>query len=89
MSKPANARQRRRMGIVASLGCVICKGPAIIHHCGTHMGGGRNHDKIIPLCQRHHQYGGEGISIHDGKKAWEKIHGTEEQLLILINHLVE
>ncbi len=89
MSKPATAAQRRRMGLVAELGCVICKSPAIIHHVGTHMGGGRNHDKIIPLCPRHHQYGGEGVSIHDNKTAWERVHGKEADLLNLVNLLVE
>jgi len=75
------------MGKVAELGCVVCRNLnlgeslATIHHCGTHMGGGRDHMKTIPLCREHH-LGSEGI---DGKviskREWESKYGTEEQLM--------
>lgn len=80
-NKQATPAQKRRMDRVAALGCLICQSPAIIHHTGTHLGGGRDHDYVIPLCPRHHQYGGDGVSIHDNRASWQKIHGTEEELL--------
>lgn len=73
--------QKKRMSRIASLGCLICKAPANIHHCDCYMGGGRDHDKVIPLCHVHHQNGGYGIALHAGKKAWEAIHGTEQELM--------
>lgn len=88
MSKPATAAQRRRMGLVAALGCVICKSPAIIHHV-KRFGGNRDHNAIIPLCPKHHLGHGEGISIHDGRESWEKEHGQELEYLDLINLLVD
>lgn len=81
MSKAATKSERAHMDRVAALGCVVCKSPATIHHCGTYMGGGRDHSKVLPLCWMHHQ-GPEGI---DGKRMskreWEKKYGTEEQLM--------
>lgn len=81
MAKQATAAQRRRMGLIAELGCVISGEPAELHHCFTRMGGGRNHDHVIPLAPRHHRTGGYGVAIHAGKKAFERIYGTEAELL--------
>ena len=89
MSKPATKAQKQRMAKVAELGCVICKGPAAIHHCGTHMGGGRDHDKIIPLCGAHHQTGGYGVALHAGKARWEELHGTEDELMRKVEEMLE
>jgi len=88
MSKPATAAQKRRMGVIAELGCIICGSPACIHHTGTHLGGGRDHDKVIPLCPRHHQYHGDGISFHDNKTIWQEIHGTEQELLEKVKRML-
>ncbi len=69
------------MGKVAALGCIVCGAEATIHHCGTYMGGGRNHKRVIPLCHYHHQ-GEEGIDgKRMGKRVWEEKYGTEESLL--------
>lgn len=79
--KPATKAERDHMGRVASLGCIICGAPATVHHCGTYMGGGRNHMKTIPLCWRHH-LGPEGIDGKQmAKRKWEELYGTEEQLM--------
>jgi len=88
MSKQATAKQKRWFDKVAGLGCLICRSPAIIHHIETYMGGGRDHDKVIPLCPRHHQYGGEGVSLHDNKTIWQSIYGTEQELLTKVNGLL-
>lgn len=81
MAKAATAAEKRNFSRVADLGCIICGGIANIHHCHTHMGGGRDHSKVIPLCVLHHTGGGEGVAFHANKTAWERIHGTEAQLM--------
>lgn len=91
MAKPsASKAEKEHMDAVAQLGCIVhlCGGPATIHHCGTHMGGGRCHFCVLPLCHYHHQ-GPEGI---DGKviskPQWETRFGTEEELLEVIAKLL-
>ncbi len=82
----STAAEKRHMAKVAEMGCVIHYGaPAEIHHCGTHMGGGRDHMKVIPLCPRCHRGHGYGISLHDGKKKWEELNGTEEYWLEIVS----
>lgn len=66
------------------MSCIVhgCTAPSTIHHCGTYMGGGKDHMNILPLCEKHHLFGSDAI---DGKiiskRAWEKRFGTEEELL--------
>lgn len=81
--KPPTVEEKKWMSRVAGLGCVVmgCGVSATIHHCGTYMGGGRDHMRVIPLCWEHH-LGTEGI---DGKRMskrqWEEKYSTEEELL--------
>lgn len=86
--KPATADEKRHMDRVASLGCIIenCRAPVTIHHCGTYMGGGRNHLKVLPLCWEHHlgKMGIDGKQI--SKTAWQAKFGTEEALLKLVDY---
>ena len=75
------ASEKKHMSRVAALGCIICGRAATIHHCGTYMGGGRNHLRVIGLCWEHH-LGPMGIDGKKmGKRKWEEIFGTEEDLL--------
>ena len=79
--KAATKAEKLHMDRVAALGCIICSMPATIHHCGTYMGGGRDHMKTIGLCWEHH-LGKEGIDGKQmGKRKWESKYGTEESLL--------
>jgi hypothetical protein len=67
---------------VASLGCIVCRSPAEVHHLtGAGMGLKAPHYKTIPLCHIHHRTGGLGIAIHAGTKTWEKEFGEQEMLL--------
>jgi hypothetical protein len=74
---------------VADLGCLICGGHAVIHHCETYMGGGRDDNKIIPLCHAHHTTGGYGVAFHAGKAEWQKIYGTEKYFLNRVEELLK
>jgi len=87
-SKKKTKAERDHLDKVSRLGCLICNQPANIHHCGTYMGGGRDDMKVIPLCHWHHQNGGYGIALHAGKNEWQRIHGTEEDLLIKTNKML-
>ena len=77
--------ERKWMQQVADYGCIACQidgvvKPAEIHHIRKHTGMGLRppHTKILPLCSVHHRTG--KISVHLGKKAFEKKYGTEEYL---------
>ena len=85
MNKPT-AAERRHMARVAELPCVACGDIGVhVHHIGTYMGGGRDNMRVIPLCPFCHT---GAFSIHNTKKAFEKIYGTQEQLLEKIEHLL-
>jgi hypothetical protein len=85
----STAAEKRYMAKVAALGCVACRNmgimdcPACIHHVRTGQGAGQRAPDglVIPLCNQHHQTGGHGVAIHEGKEAFERIHGSELALL--------
>ena len=91
--KRPNKAEREYMTKVAAYGCIACEKdglvrPAEIHHIRKHTGLGlRDHDKILPLCPKHHRYG--KISIHLGKKAFIEKYGTEEQLAKQVRERIE
>jgi hypothetical protein len=82
------------MDAVADLGCIVCRreglgySPAIIHHTYDGRKGGRDHRLVIPLCPRHHATD-YPTGLHHGKEPWERIHGTEAQLLEEVRGLLE
>lgn len=88
MSKPT-ASESRYMDAVARLGCVVCRNlgygdsPAAIHHIREGQGTSQrapNH-LIIPLCGNHHQNGGKGVAIHADQRHFERLYGSELDLL--------
>ena len=80
--KAATKDQKKRFAALVELGCIICSNQAEIHHCGTHIGGGRDHDKVIPLCPEHHRsYDPNHVSIHGARKRFVNLYGTEEHLI--------
>lgn len=81
------AAERRHMERVRALGCLICHRPAAIHHVRRH-GEPRDHLRVLPLCPTHHQHGGHGVAIHAGREEWERVYGTEEELLDLVDELL-
>ena len=82
MSKPTTA-QRRRWNKIVEYGCIICSGPAQIHHIRHGQGmGQRDHDKVIPLCHFHH------TARHLGPEEFIFEYGPEETLLLKIKELL-
>lgn len=67
MKKP-DAFEKRHMGRVAELGCILCRHlgygetPANVHHIreGAGMGQRSPHYLTVPLCREHHQ-GDSGV----------------------------
>jgi hypothetical protein len=82
---------------VASLGCVVCILEESIHTpCEVHHLKGDNKARsvrednrhVIGLCIAHHRTGGQGVAYHAGPRTWEKIHGTQADLLAVTIKLV-
>lgn len=68
------------------MGCILCGGPASVHHCETGGGGRKDHDKVLPLCHTHHQ-GEQGIHKLS-RPVWEDIYGKEQELMDKLKRLV-
>ena len=81
------------MSKVADLGCIVCinefnlNSPAAIHHINGRTKEGC-HFEILPLCPNHHQHGGYGVALHAGRAEWERLYGTQENLLKLVRGLI-
>ena len=82
---------QKYLDLVASLGCIICKRPAEIHHIRAGMGIAQrnNNRRVLPLCPDHHRNGGHGVAIHAGRASWENKFGTEHMLWDRLNGLIE
>ena len=76
MSNLSTAKEKRYMGRVAELGCLICKQPAHVHHIREERI--KNHYLTIPLCPEHHI---GAFSIHMDKRQFQNIYGSELFLL--------
>ena len=83
------SKSKDYLGVVASLGCVVCRNlgygatPAHVHHIRAEQGiSQRASDFLtIPLCPDHHTQGGECVAFHANKNAFERLYGSEMQLL--------
>lgn len=74
--------EKEHIGRVASLGCLICRRPAEVHHLtGAGMGKRASHFDTIPLCPYHHRQGPHGEAVHNGTKTFEAKYGTQEEML--------
>lgn len=69
------------------VGCIACRKDGVInnyvsiHHCEGRTKKGA-HMLVLPLCDRHHQTGGEDApSIHPWKARFEAKYGTQEELM--------
>lgn len=83
--KAATKDERHYMGLVANLGCALCRrhysvfSPAEVHHARTGVGAGQrsSHYDTIPLCPVHHRLGNESLHVM-GRKAFEARHQVSE-----------
>lgn len=83
--KAANADEKRYMGRVVALGCIICRkfrfvfSPCEVHHARTGTGAGQrsSHYMTMGLCPHDHRSSNEALHVM-GRKAWEKKWGVTE-----------
>ena len=84
----AIAVQNHKHSVIA-FGCVVCRRlghgyvAAVPHHMRHGVGTSQRNDDwhMFGLCPRHHTDGGHGFAIHAGQETWEKLYGTETELL--------
>lgn len=87
-------KHQKYLSKISELGCIVCRkwfgvySSAEIHHLRTDAGIGQRGEKVIPLCPKHHRTGGYGIAFHAGKRRFEELYGTEEELWKLVQNLL-
>lgn len=94
----ATAEETRRINrMKAEIGCVCCllRTGVQNYHAEVHhivQGNKRlGHWYTLPLCRSHHRIRGVGgifTSIADGSKAFKRIHGTELDLWLKVQHML-
>lgn len=80
---------RNYLNSLSDLGCIVClltgKGytrPEIHHpRKGQGMAQRAPDSQAIPLCPSRHRNGGYGVALHAGQGEFERIYGTELELL--------
>jgi Recombination enhancement, RecA-dependent nuclease len=95
----ATAYEARRINrMKAEIGCICCllrTGVQNYHVEVHHIVRGNKrlgHWYTLPLCRSHHRIRGVGgifTSVADGSKAFNKIHGTQLDLWIKVQHMLE
>lgn len=84
--KPPTKADREHFDRIAAMGCLVCGGPASIHHVTASIHGGRltrRHDRVVPLCPMHHQavhdpYANRPVSVERlGHRGFWKRHGID------------
>ena len=92
--KVATKAEKERLAQIGSMPCYACfqdgrEVDAEVHHIRKHTGMGLRppHSDTIPLCHSHHRTG--KISVHLGKKEFEKRYGTEQEILKKINREIK
>lgn len=88
--------EKEHLDRVARIGCIVClqhhgvHTPAQIHHLlgikYRATGKKASNFHVLPLCHAHHQ-GEFGVHRH-GLRAWERMFGTQEELLQSTNILI-
>ena len=95
MSNPT-ASEKKYWDLLANIvGCCACRLDGHInHHVSIHHTDGRtkpgSHMKVLPLCDRHHQTGGEQApAIHPWSARFYEKYGTQELLIELCNKILK
>lgn len=95
MSNPTRAEKLYWSRIASVVGCIACRMDGNINmYVSIHHIDGRTkkgaHMRVLPLCARHHQTGGEDApSVHPWKSRFEEKYGTQEFLLDAVNQMIE
>ena len=92
--KRPNKIERERLKIISEMPCYACfiDGKEVsseVHHIRKHTGMGLrpSHFDTIPLCSGCHRT--NKISVHLGKREFERRYGTEQEILEKVNREIE
>lgn len=77
--KPRLAKQPAHKNRVAGLGCVVCRGPAVVHHVRERGHGleARDDRYVVPLCSLHHNMGNDSIHLLGSNAKFLEVHGID------------
>lgn len=98
MPRATAAEAHRINRMKGEIGCICCllRTGVQNYHVEVHhiVQGNRRlgHWWTLPLCRAHHRIRGVGgifTSIADGSKAFKKVHGTELDLWLKVQHMLE
>ena len=92
--KRPNKVERERLKTISEMPCYACfiDGKEVsseVHHIRKHTGMGLrpSHFDTIPLCSGCHRT--NKISVHLGKREFERRYGTEQEILEKVNREIE
>lgn len=89
-----SAAAKRWVDRVVAKGCIVCRNlgdgptPGVYHHLRVTAGAGQKNGPCIGicLCPQHHTDGGPGVAYHAAPKTFERMYGSE---LDLLNQTIE
>ena len=94
MKKSKTKAEKERLQTIAEMPCYACfqEGKEVsseVHHIRKHTGMGLrpSHFDTIPLCSGCHRT--NKISVHLGKREFERRYGTEQEILKKVNREIE
>ena len=81
-AKPPTKAQRKRWEALRAHGCMVCGAwAAEIHHLFTGGGGRKDHDKVAPLCNRHHNGDEHKEGLHQiSRRVFAKRFMSEQEM---------
>jgi len=85
--KPINGTSacKAHMGRVAGLSCLVCGAYAVEVH---HEGKPRNDMNVLPLCPAHHRREYGPGAYHYSRRAFNEMHGSDDDLLARVAALL-
>jgi len=74
--KPRLAKQKAHLNRVAAVGCLVCNGPAEIHHVRTGLQA-KDDRRVVPLCAGHHRHNADSFHQLGSADLFHKVHGID------------
>jgi len=74
--KPRLAKQPAHLARVAGMGCLVCKGPAEVHHVRTGLQP-RDDRRVVGLCAGHHRLNADSFHQLGNSALFFETHGID------------
>jgi hypothetical protein len=89
-------KDKKHLALIASMPCIACKVSGKnqtmiteVHHLtGCGLGLKASDLLTIPLCIFHHRMGNKGEAVHSGVKSFERVFGTQQELLKKVREML-